>query len=134
MTSASSVEPLDTRRKTKLRIENRPAALGSDQTRLRRARIQFVEKFDLGRVKLPLVVRFRGAGDRFMPLGLRAEKKVGKFLTAAQVPQQVRQKLLIIADSEKIIWVWPIRISEQAKITGETRQILRLQIQEEKQI
>jgi DNA/RNA-binding domain of Phe-tRNA-synthetase-like protein len=69
-----------------------------------------------------------------MPLGLFAEKKVGKFLTAAQVQQQVRQKLLIIADSEKIIWVWPIRMSEQASLTGETRKILRLQIQEEKQI
>jgi len=92
------------------------------------SRNQFVERFDLGRVKLPLVVRFREAGDRFIPLGLRAEKKVGKFLTAAQVPQKVRQKLLIIADSEKIIWVWPIRMSEQAKVTGETRKILQLQI------
>ena len=107
---------LDTRRKTKSRIENRES------------RIQFVERFDFDKIKLPLVVRFREAGDRFIPLGLRAEKKVGKFLTAAQVPRQVRQKLLIISDSEKIIWVWPIRMSEQAKITGETRKILQLQI------
>jgi len=88
----------------------------------------FIERFDFDKIKLPLVVRYRQAGDRFIPLGLRAEKKVGKFLTAAQVPQEVRQRLLIIADSEKIIWVWPIRISEQAKITGETRKILQLQI------
>ncbi|MHC4805194.1 MAG: tRNA lysidine(34) synthetase TilS, partial [Planctomycetota bacterium] len=74
------------------------------------------------------VVRFRRAGDRFIPLGLRAGKKVGKFLTAAQVPQQIRQRLLIIADSEKIIWVWPVRLSEQTRITGETRKILQLQI------
>jgi tRNA(Ile)-lysidine synthase len=88
----------------------------------------FIERFDFDKIKLPLVVRYRKPGDRFIPLGLRAEKKVGKFLTAAQVPQEVRQKLLIISDSEKIIWVWPIRISEQAKITGETRKILQLQI------
>jgi DNA/RNA-binding domain of Phe-tRNA-synthetase-like protein len=60
--------------------------------------------------------------------GLAGEKKVGKFLTAAQVPQELRWKLLIVADSEKIIWVWPIRISEQAKITSQTRKIVRLQI------
>ncbi len=36
--------------------------------------------------------------------------------------------LLIIADSEKIIWVWPIRMSEQAKIAGGTPKILQLQI------
>jgi len=88
----------------------------------------FIERFDFDKIKLPLVVRFRRAGDRFVPLGLRAEKKVGKFLTAAQVPQQIRRRLLIIADSEKIIWVWPVRLSEQTRITGETRKILQLQI------
>jgi tRNA(Ile)-lysidine synthase len=88
----------------------------------------FIERFDFDKIKLPLVVRFREAGDRFIPFGLSAEKKVGKFLTAAQVPQQIRRELLIIADSEKIIWVWPVRLSEQTRITGETRKILQLQI------
>jgi tRNA(Ile)-lysidine synthase len=87
-----------------------------------------VEWFDLEKLKLPLVVRFRQAGDRFVPLGLAREKKLGKFLTAQRVPHHVRRKALIISDSENIIWVWPIRISEQAKITEETRKILQLQI------
>jgi len=57
---------LDTRRKTK-------------------SKIQFMEYFDLDKLKLPLFVRFREAGDKFWPLGLPAEKKVGKFLTTAKV-------------------------------------------------
>jgi tRNA(Ile)-lysidine synthase len=89
---------------------------------------QFVEWFDFDKMKPPLLVRFREDGERFWPLGLAGEKKVGKFLTAAKVPQELRRKLLIVADSEKIIWVWPIRISEQAKITDGTRKIIRLQI------
>jgi DNA/RNA-binding domain of Phe-tRNA-synthetase-like protein len=36
--------------------------------------------------------------------------------------------VLVVADAEKIIWVWPIRMSEQAKITDETQKILQLQI------
>jgi DNA/RNA-binding domain of Phe-tRNA-synthetase-like protein len=36
--------------------------------------------------------------------------------------------VLVVADSEKIIWVWPIRVSEQSKITSQTRKILQLQI------
>ncbi len=88
----------------------------------------FVEWFDFNKIKTPLLIRSRKAGDRFVPLGLDKEKKVGKFLTAAQVPQQVRQKILIVADSEKIIWLWPIRTSGQAKVTGETRKILQLRI------
>jgi tRNA(Ile)-lysidine synthase len=92
----------------------------------------FVEWFDLDNVKLPLVVRSREDGDRFVPLGLREEKKVGKFLTAAKVPQQIRKKVFIVADAEKIIWVWPIRIGEQAKVASGTRKILQLRITDTK--
>ncbi|MDD5327899.1 MAG: tRNA lysidine(34) synthetase TilS [Phycisphaerae bacterium] len=88
----------------------------------------FVEWFDLDKVKLPLVVRFRKDGDRFIPLGLASDKKVGKFLTDEKVPEEIRRKILIIADAEKIIWLWPIRISEQAKVTEEPRRILQLKI------
>lgn len=87
-----------------------------------------VEWFDLDKVQPPLEVRFRKTGDRFVPLGLEREKKVGKFLTAAKVPLRIREKLLVVADSQRIIWVWPIRISERAKVTGKTRKILQLQI------
>lgn len=89
---------------------------------------EFIEWLDLDKVKPPLVVRLREDGDRFWPLGLEGEKKVGKFLTAAKVPQELRKKLLIVADSEKIIWLWPIRMSEQVKIISETQKILQLQI------
>ena len=111
---------LDARRRRKSRIENRES------------RIEFIERFDLDRIKLPIVVRLRQRGDRFRPLGLAAEKKVGKFLTDAKVPQEIRSKTLIITDGEKIIWVWPIRISEQAKVTTETQKILQLQINDSK--
>jgi tRNA(Ile)-lysidine synthase len=89
-----------------------------------------IEWFDLDNVKLPLEVRFRKQGDRFWPFGLEAEKKIGKFLTAAKVPRELRRKLLVIADSEKIIWLWPLRISEQARVTKKTRKVLQLQITE----
>jgi tRNA(Ile)-lysidine synthase len=87
-----------------------------------------VESFDRDKIKLPLMVRSRKAGDRFWPLGMEAEKKIGKFLTAAKVPHQLRRKLLVVEDSEKIIWLCPIRISEQAKVTNKTRKILQLRI------
>jgi tRNA(Ile)-lysidine synthase len=99
-----------------------------DVEKFKAEKSEYVGWFDSDKVDLPLAVRFRQAGDRFIPLGLTEEKKVGKFLTAAKVPQQLRQRTLVIADSEKIIWVWPIRISEQVKVTNETKKILQLQI------
>jgi tRNA(Ile)-lysidine synthase len=90
----------------------------------------FHEYFDLDQVKPPVVVRTRKAGDRFQPLGMSGEKKAGKFLTTAKVPRDVRERILIFADREKIIWVCPVRISEQAKITERTHRVLQLTISE----
>jgi tRNA(Ile)-lysidine synthase len=89
---------------------------------------KFIEWFDLDKINLPLVVRFRLTGDKFWPLGLAREKRVSKFLTAARAPEEIRKKVLIIADSEKIIWVWPVRISERVKVTETTRKVLQLQV------
>ena len=99
-----------------------------DFERFRREKTQFVEWFDANRIKQPITVRFRQKGDKFWPLGLAGEKKIGKFLTDTKVPQKIRSKVLIVADSEKIIWLWPVRISEQAKIADKTQKILQLRI------
>ncbi len=90
--------------------------------------VQFIEQFDLDKLRFPLTTRCRRDGDRFVPFGQKDEKKIGKFLTAQKVPDEIRQKTLVVTDSEKIIWLWPIRISEQVKITAVTSKILQLQI------
>ena len=87
-----------------------------------------MERFDLDKVKPPVVVRARCDGDRFVPLGLQSEKKVGKFLTDARIADDLRRKVLVVEDREKVIWLWPIRMSEQAKITDRTRKILQMEI------
>ncbi len=97
--------------------------------RLLGAKAGDVERFDLDELRLPLSVRFRRPGDRFLPLGLGAAKKVGKFLSAARVGREVRERIVIVADEEKIIWVWPVRMSELAKVSGRTRRILELRIE-----
>ncbi len=91
---------------------------------------KYVERFDLEKVKLPLSTRLRRPGDRFVPLGMSGKKKVGKFLTAQHVRHDVREEVFLVEDREKILWVWPVRISEQAKISADTRHILQLQIME----
>jgi tRNA(Ile)-lysidine synthase len=101
---------------------------GLDQ--FKTGKTDYIEWFDLERIKTPLVVRFRRPGDKFVPLGLAQEKKLGKFLTAQRVPHRLRRKIFVVADGEKIIWVCPVRISEQTKVTGETRRIIQLHVTE----
>jgi len=97
---------------------------------LKTGKTRFEEWFDLDKITLPLTIRPRKVGDRFRPLGLRGEKKVGKFLTASKIPQSLRKKILVVEDGEKIIWVWPIRISEKVKLDDKTRNVLQLRIEE----
>jgi tRNA(Ile)-lysidine synthase len=87
-----------------------------------------VERFDLEKIRLPLTVRRRRPGDRFVPLGLKSEKKIGKFLTAQRIPRRLREKVLVVADGDKTIWVCPVRISEPAKVTSRTRSGLQLEM------
>jgi tRNA(Ile)-lysidine synthase len=99
-----------------------------ETAKIRRDKNPFVEYLDLDRVGRPLLVRRRQLGDRFRPLGLAGEKKVGKFLTAARVPDDAREDVLVFDDGEKIVWVCPARISEHVKVTEKTRRILMLSI------
>ncbi len=99
-----------------------------DFKKFKAAKTDSIEWFDLDKTKPPLFVRHRRAGDRFIPLGQSEGKKLGKFLTAQRIPHRIRRDVLVVTDREKIIWVWPVRISEQQKITGQTQKILQLQI------
>jgi tRNA(Ile)-lysidine synthase len=103
------------------RAEVEAAQIAGDKSRS-------IEYFDLDRVKLPVIVRTRRAGDRFQPLGMATEKKVGKFLTTTKVSRDLREQVLIFADRERIIWVCPVRISEPVKVTESTRRILALTV------
>ena len=95
---------------------------------IKRDKTPFCEYLDLDQVRPPVVVRPRRTGDKFRPLGLKGEKRLGKFLTAAKAPRDVRRQILVFADREKIIWVCPVRIGEPTRITNQTQRILMLKV------
>lgn len=90
----------------------------------------FIERLDFDSIQSPLTVRMRRPGDRFVPLGQHREKKVGKFLTATKVPDNLRLRTFVIEDGKAIVWVCPVRISDRAKVTERTSVILDLRITE----
>ncbi len=101
---------------------------GVDFEKFKTTKTHSIEWFDLDKIKLPLIVRYCRPGDKFVPLGQSKAMKLGKFLTAQRVPHGIRRDVFVVADREIIIWIWPVRISEQSKITVQTRKILQLQI------
>jgi len=90
---------------------------------------KLTEHLDWDKLDLPIYVRFRQAGDRFCPLGKSTAQKLGKFLTKAKIPERQRDHLLVLTDAKKVIWVCPVRISDAAKITARTKQVIKIEVQ-----
>lgn len=73
-----------------------------------------------------LLVRTRKRGDRFQPLGLAQPKKLGEFMIDAKIPQAWRGRIPLICSTEQILWVVGWRLDERAKVSPDTKQVLRL--------
>jgi tRNA(Ile)-lysidine synthase len=87
-----------------------------------------VEWFDLQQIKPPLIARCRQEGDRFKPFGLGVSKKVGKFITSAKPDPDQQKRAFLICDSEKILWLVPIRRSSESAITDKSRSLLQVKV------
>ncbi|HER34084.1 MAG TPA: hypothetical protein ENO19_01265 [Halothiobacillaceae bacterium] len=87
-----------------------------------------MEWIDAARVRGPLRVRARQIGDRFQPIGMRGEKRVGKFLCRRDVPPALRRQVCIIEDEEGIVWVAPVRLDRRCSVTNSTTQVLELRL------
>ena len=83
------------------------------------------EFFDADKVGRKITLRHWRAGDRFQPIGLNAPAKLQDLLTNAKIPRERRHDLLVaaVADGE-IFWVEGLRISENFKLTPETKRRL----------
>lgn len=88
----------------------------------------FVEWFDADKVRGPLTIRERSDGDRFRPIGGSGEKKIARFLQDGQFDAGIKQDAFVISDAEEILWVAPIRMSENVKITKKTRLFLEIRV------
>lgn len=81
---------------------------------------------DMNKVVLPLKLRSRLPGDRFIPSGMNSEKKLKEFFIDEKVPKLERDKVPILTDSEKIIWIVGYRQDERALCSEDTHRILHI--------
>jgi tRNA(Ile)-lysidine synthase len=86
-----------------------------------------VAHLDLHKTGTLLFVRKRQPGDRFQPLGMNVPKKLYRFMIDAKIPASWRDHIPVVFSPEHIVWVVGLRIDDRAKVTAETREILRLE-------
>lgn len=83
---------------------------------------------DADAVRGCLTVRPPWSGARFQPLGMTGSKKVHDLLSDRKVPRFERGLVPVVTDEEKVLWVAGHAIDRRARVTAETRRVLRLRV------
>jgi tRNA(Ile)-lysidine synthase len=82
---------------------------------------------DRERVSLPLRIRKRREGDRFVPFGMTGEKKLKEFFINEKIPRQRRDRIPVLVDSEdRIVWIVGHRMDDRVRVTNTSREILSI--------
>jgi tRNA(Ile)-lysidine synthase len=66
------------------------------------------------------------AGDRMRPLGMTGSRKLSDLLIDAKVPRRRRLRTPVVRDSQRIVWLAGVRMSEEYRVTVETTRAVRL--------
>jgi tRNA(Ile)-lysidine synthase len=83
------------------------------------------ESFDADRVGGKITLRHWRPGDRFQPIGLRSSVKLQDLFTNRKIPRVRRRELMVAAaENREIFWVEGLRISENFKLTPQTKRRL----------
>jgi tRNA(Ile)-lysidine synthase len=77
-------------------------------------------------VEPPLLVRRRRPGDRFLPLGLGGSSKVKDILVDRKVSRLLRDRLPLVCDRHRIIWVPGVTPCHPCRVTKKTKKLLFL--------
>ncbi len=81
---------------------------------------------DAGRTSGALVVDALRDGDRMRPFGMDGSRKLSDLLIDAKVPKRLRRMRPVVRDGERIVWLAGVRMSEEYRVTPETRRSVRV--------
>lgn len=87
-------------------------------------RLEFFYALDYEKIPLEAKLRHRRAGDKFSQAGRGVTKSIKKLFNELKVPQGEREKILMLANGNEILWVDGVDVSQQATPTEATRKIV----------
>lgn len=85
-----------------------------------------IKSFDADKIKGGIVIRSRQNGDKIKPLGLEGTKKLKDIFIDKKIPNDEKNKIPVLCDNEKILWVVGHTMTEEAKIDDKTKQVIRI--------
>ncbi|HTR40130.1 MAG TPA: tRNA lysidine(34) synthetase TilS [Pseudomonadales bacterium] len=83
-----------------------------------------IEYFDADKMGGEIVFRHWRAGDRFQLIGMKSSAKLQDLFTNQKIPRAQRHQLIVAESGGEIFWVERLRISENFKLTPQTKRQL----------
>lgn len=80
--------------------------------------------FDAEAVPRHWTVRSREPGDRMSPRGLAGRKSLKKLFNEWDVPRLLRNRVPVVTDGNRVLWVAGHRQSNEGMVTGKTRRVM----------
>jgi tRNA(Ile)-lysidine synthase len=87
---------------------------------------RYTKWFDYDKINHRIILRTRRPGD-YLSNVRGSHKKLKDYLIDCKIPREDRDNCILLADGDHIIWVVGMRISEEYKVTEDTRRILKVQ-------
>ena len=84
---------------------------------------------DAEKVVLPIEIRKWKKGDKFVPFGMKGQKKVSDYLTDRKFSLFQKENQYVACSEGKILWLIGERTDDRFKITEKTKRALILKIQ-----
>jgi tRNA(Ile)-lysidine synthase len=86
-----------------------------------------VEFVDAGTLGDRLLVRSWEEGDWFMPLGLKARKKISDYFVDEKISLLQKKRIPIFESNGNIVWICGKRLDDRFKVTDRTHSVIRLE-------
>ncbi|MCQ2264458.1 MAG: tRNA lysidine(34) synthetase TilS [Bacteroidales bacterium] len=85
---------------------------------------------DEKKINFPLILRHWKSGDFFFPFGMKGSKKLSDFFTNQKIDILTKDKIWLLCDGEKIIWVVGFRSDDRFKIDNKTTNYIKIKYNE----
>ncbi len=89
---------------------------------------KYTKWFDYDKISNMTCLRHRLSGDYIVSDSDGHRKKLKRYFTDEKIPREERDNIVCLADGNRIIWVVGGRISEDCKVSGDTKRILEISI------
>lgn len=88
----------------------------------------YTKWFDYDKIKCYPMIRHRRTGDYLIISENGNHKSIKEYFIEEKIPREERDKMLLLAEGNHVLWVIGKRISEYYKVTEKTKTILQVNI------